>query len=374
MAKMTSGMMRNYNKQQIYRLIYEKRQVSRQSVSEELRLSLPTVNQKLKTLEEEKLIEKNGFFQSTGGRKSFVYRCVSNARIAIGAHITAHHIRIVAVDLYGNIIKRMQLRAAYAHDVSYYRMFGEQVNEFVRSMKIAQKRILGVGIALTALLSKDRQSVAKSILLGSSSATLADFKEWIDYPCQLFHDSEAAADAELWFSPEIQDALYLGLNYHLNGMLIMNGHIHVGKEFTGGVVEHLTLYPHGKACYCGKQGCFSAYCSGHVLYDENSGERDLFFSRLREGDRKAAEKWTEYMNNLAIAIGSLVPVLDCDIILGGTIAAFMTEEDCLYLQQQVRSNYHYAPSADFVRLGHKEVDICASGAAISYIAEFMDNL
>ena len=58
------------------------------------------------------------------------------------------------------------------------------------------------------------------------------FAKWIKYPCQMFHDSEAAASGEIWFSKNINDALYLGLNHHLNGTLIIDGEIHEGKEYT----------------------------------------------------------------------------------------------------------------------------------------------
>ena len=256
----------------------------------------------------------------------------------------------------------------------YYRRFGEQVNSFIKSMNVSPKRILGAGIALTALLSRDRQSVSKSILPGTAAATLADFQEWINCPCQLFHDSEAAANAELRFNPDISDALCLGINHHLNGVLIMEGKIHAGKEYSGGLVEHLTLYPGGRPCYCGKRGCLSTYCSANLLFDEQENAGNEFFAKVRSGDREACESWHTFLSDLSIAIGSLYAVLDCDIILGGTVGTYMTEEDALAIQQLVRYNSHYAPASDFIRLGHKDVDICSCGAGIAYITEFLEAL
>ena len=267
MEKITAETMRSYNRRQIFNHIYFNKRSSRQEIADTLHLSLTTVTQNLKMLEEENLIERSGYFQSTGGRKCVAYSCVSMYKISIGVHITAHHLRLVAVDMYGNIFKRRRITENYCHSREYYQQFGAHIDTFIRSLNISPKRVLGVGIALTALLSKDRQHIAKSVLLGTTEAQLADFKEFLSYPCQLFHDSEAAADAELWFSPGITDALYLGLNHHLNGTLIMNRKIHAGKEYSGGLVEHITLYPGGRKCYCGKQGCFSAYCSGHLLVD-----------------------------------------------------------------------------------------------------------
>jgi predicted NBD/HSP70 family sugar kinase len=269
---------------------------------------------------------------------------------------------------------RTRVTEAYRHSRDYYRNCGSHIRNFIRDENISSEQILGVGIALTALLSRDRRSVKKSILLGSSETTIEDFEEWIDYPCQLYHDSEAAANAELWSSPDITDAMYLGINQYLNGMLIMNGKVHVGREFSGGIVEHLTLYPGGRTCYCGKRGCLTCYCSGHVLYSEEKGARDKFFADLRGGDAEAVQKWNQFIADMAIAIGSLYSVLDCDFILGGTAGAYMTEEDVERLQQLVRKDFHYAPADGFIRLGHKDVDVCARGAAISYVKQFVENM
>lgn len=373
-GKNASESMRSFNRRQIYNFIYKNGRTSRQTVADALSLSLPTVTQNLKQLEETGLIERGGYFQSTGGRKCVAYNCVNNAKIAIGAHITADSLLLVAVDLYGKTLKRLQISEEYRHDRAYYERFGDHVVAFVKSLNLSSKHILGVGIALTALLSRDRQRVSKSFLLGTEEASLVDFSEFVPFRCQLFHDSEAAADAELWFTPSITDALYLGLNYHLNGMLIMNREIHVGKEYSGGLVEHMTLHPGGRSCYCGKKGCFSCYCSGHTLYGTHEDSCEDFFTQLRSGERATNEKWRYFLEDLAIAIGSLYALLDCDIILGGTVGAYMTEDDRRLLQQLVRSNYRFAPSADFICLGYKNVDICACGAAIAYVSEFIESL
>ena len=71
----------------IYRLIYEKKQCSRQQIAEELGISLPTITHNLALLKEQELIYTSGTFNSTGGRKANMFRCVPNARYALGIDI-----------------------------------------------------------------------------------------------------------------------------------------------------------------------------------------------------------------------------------------------------------------------------------------------
>ena len=66
MEKITAETMRSYNRRQIFNHIYFNKRSSRQEIADTLHLSLTTVTQNLKMLEEENLIERSGYFQSTG--------------------------------------------------------------------------------------------------------------------------------------------------------------------------------------------------------------------------------------------------------------------------------------------------------------------
>lgn len=373
MKKMTASEIRDFNQSQIYKLIYQSGRISRQDIADRLQLSMPTISQNLKQLEEKHLIERNGMFQSTGGRKSVAYTCVSNARIAIGTQITENHVRIAAIDLFGKIIKREHHELKYSNHSAYYEKFGEMVNIFCRSLNLSGQRILGIGIAIKGLLSADRTTVTQSVRLGSAGATLSDFAAHLDHPCSLVHDAEAAAEAEIWFSPQTDNALYVSLNYDLGGALIMHGQIHRGKEYRGGLIEHMILFPNGRKCYCGNYGCVSGYCSARVLLSETFPSYEVFFTKLRSGNAEAGKQWTEYLKNLSLALNSMHMMLDCDIILGGNIAGYLTVDDLRLLQAEIRSQSVFSPVSDFIRIGHTEIDVFSCGAALPYIRNFLAN-
>ena len=68
--KITTTDVKRLNKNRIFRLIHYTDKISRQEIAEILQLSLPTVNQNLKLLTNDGLIEFEGNFESTGGRKA----------------------------------------------------------------------------------------------------------------------------------------------------------------------------------------------------------------------------------------------------------------------------------------------------------------
>ena len=66
--KITTSEVRKYNKNRIFKLIYNSSAISRQEIADTLGLSLPTINQNIKLLKDSGLIVMEGSFDSTGGR------------------------------------------------------------------------------------------------------------------------------------------------------------------------------------------------------------------------------------------------------------------------------------------------------------------
>ena len=88
-------------RKRVYELIYKTQHISKQDIAYQLTLSLPTVSQQLQSLEASGLIERNGSFASTGGRKAQIISCIYDARISIGIEIRLHTLSMAAIDLRG---------------------------------------------------------------------------------------------------------------------------------------------------------------------------------------------------------------------------------------------------------------------------------
>ena len=128
------------NRNRIYRLIYQSGRISKQEIAYKLNMSLPTVSQNLKYLQEQGLIRENGTFESTGGRKARALSCVLDARIAIGLDITRNHVGIVAVDLGGNIMRNIRAPLRFEAEERYFSRVGELLKEFVAGTGIPAVR------------------------------------------------------------------------------------------------------------------------------------------------------------------------------------------------------------------------------------------
>lgn len=106
-------------------------------------MGLSTVSQNLTTLEKEGLIERNGYFASTGGRKAQIIRIVPDLRIAIGIGILKTMFHLVAVDLYGEAVARETIPLAYEDTPEYYDTFAGEVLHFIEKNEYPRKKSQG---------------------------------------------------------------------------------------------------------------------------------------------------------------------------------------------------------------------------------------
>ena len=117
---LTTIALKKINRSKIYQYIYRSKLTSKLQIVQDLQMGLSTVSQNLNLLENEGLIEKNGYFDSTGGRKANAIQIVSDFRISIGVGILKNMFHITAIDLYGNTICIDTIPLTYSNTAAYY--------------------------------------------------------------------------------------------------------------------------------------------------------------------------------------------------------------------------------------------------------------
>lgn len=359
------------NKGRVYKYIYANRQASKQDIAYSLSMSLPTVTQNLKELLEEGFIKNDGYFESTGGRKASVYKCLYDAKVAIGVQLLRDDINIVACDLLGNDIKHNRLPITFKHSEEYYQIVGTTIKEFITELD-CRSEILGIAIALQGLVDEKKKNLIYGRILDDSQITAECFSKYIGRSCILLHDSEAAAFAESFFRPNLRDSVYLFLNKNLGSCFILNGKIYSGNHQRGSVVEHMCLVTHGMLCYCGRHGCAECYCSADSLILTSGDSIDTFFSKLRLSDEKAERIWTEYLHYLTNIIYNILMMQDVDIIIGGLVRKYMNDEDVERIYQMLKEKSDFQIYEGCISLERSLNYPAAIGASLYFISQYLE--
>jgi predicted NBD/HSP70 family sugar kinase len=369
-ALATLGIQR-MNRRNIYHLFRRDGSLTRQDIVHRLQLSLPTVVQNINNLQNEGYIREEGFIGYTGGRRAKTYNVVNNARIAIGLDITMDYIIAVVVDLAGEVICRNQVWCKFEPSDRYYKSLGAVVTDLVKKNSLDEKRILGVGLGVPGLVTEDNQRVFYGEILKFTGATCQEFSKYIPYKSALLNDANAAGFGEFWIRENPGSAFYVSLSNNIGGMVIINDRILTGSHFHSGEIGHLTLYPKGKLCYCGRKGCVDPYLAATNLSSLSNGDMADFFRLLEEKNPVVVKTWDAYLNDLALALNNIQSLFDCRVILGGYVAEYI-DKFIPELKRRAALLNTFEKDADYIDVCRYKTYSIAAGAALHFISAFID--
>ena len=369
---LTNISVKKINRSKVYQYIYRKKITSKLQIVQDLQMGLSTVSQNLNLLEQDGLIEKNGYFESTGGRKANAIQIVSDFRISIGIGILKNMFHITAVDLYGNTLYTNTIPFPYSNTPDYYKQVTDQIKEFIATHQYDEEKILGVSIATQGITSPDHSTVLYGNIMNNTGMILEDFSRYLPYPCYLEHDSKSAAFLELWKHPELDSAVVFLLNRNLGGAIITNHQIHQGSSMHSGTIEHICINPDGPLCYCGNRGCLETYCSANALEQAAGMNIKDFFSLLREKKSpQLTQIWKDYLHHLAFAMKNINLIIDAPIIISGYLAPYFLEDDIAYLTKHINVSSPFALNKEHIFVGTNGQYTPAIGAALFYVNQFI---
>lgn len=372
---LTTINLKKINKSKVYQYIYKEKLTSKQQIVQDLQMGLSTVSQNLNLLEKEGLIERNGFFDSTGGRKAHAIQIVADFKISIGVGILKNMFHITAVDLYGNSLATATIDFPYEDTAAYYEKITVSIQKFITENGYNDEQILGVSIATQGITSPDHSSVIYGNIMNNTGMRLKDFSSRLPYSCHLEHDSKSAAFLELWNHPGLDSAIVFLLNPNLGGAIITNHQIHQGCTMHSGTLEHICINPEGPLCYCGNRGCLETYCSANALEQSAGMPAKDFFPLLREKkSSQLTQIWEDYLNHLAFAIKNLNLIIDAPIIISGYLAPYFTEDDISYLLDHINPSTPFQLTEEQIIVGLHGHYTPAIGAALYYVDEFIQSV
>ncbi len=363
--------LRKFNTSNIYSYFLNHPEATKQELASSLNLTLPTVNKNIDYLSELGLIQVSGSRGQTGGRRATTYSLCSDAKIALGLDITKHHVSCVAVDLYGEIISFSRNWLIFEHTDSYFQEVSNLLEKFIADSKLDKEKILGVGIGIPALVQSDNKTVFYSGIMDFREDTFELFSKYIPYEIAVFNDAKASCFAEKWVNKDIQNTFYIMLSNNVGGAMIINGQVYSGDNFRSAEVGHITLVPNGRLCYCGQCGCVDPY-----LAATNLSQDDLegYFETLSTTtDEKILDSWDKYLEYTASTVNIIRSVLDCDVILGGYVGAYL-EPYLDEIKKKAIKISTFDSDADFIKLCSYKHESIAAGAALHYISQFIKTI
>ena len=372
---------RKQTRSAIYQYLYRHQGFcSKQTIAQEMHLSLPTVYQNLSELMDAGLVGFSGEQLSTGGRRAMGLDIVPNARLAISIYVASSYVRFAAADLRLQELCYRSIRRQFDADFdSFVQFLASELESFLDENHIDRRKLLGVGIALPGVISVDQRSMVFAPTLHMKNVSLSNLQENIPYPVQVQNDGTCSGYMEWFLRTENgsvkgkDNQAYLFLGNGVGGSLMLGGQLHNGNHYHSSEFGHIQVEYNGRPCECGQRGCLEAYCSARRVSDDLGLTLDEFFRELDGGNSEYAALWDDILRHLAVGINSINMALDCDVILGGFLGEYM-EPWLPQLRQYVADGNPFEENGDFVQLSLLNRHHTPLGAALYHIKRFIDTI
>ncbi len=134
----------------------------------------------------------------------------------------------------------------------------------------ARHPVSAVGLAIAGFLNSDRTLVRFAPHLPWVDTPVARrMSDRIGFPVLLEHDANSAAWAEYRFgaAADGRNVVMIAIGTGIGAALLIDGRIYRGSFGIAPELGHIQVVPDGRACPCGKRGCWERYCSGTALVD-----------------------------------------------------------------------------------------------------------
>lgn len=366
---------RRQSRGSIYRRLYDSPQaLTKAALAQSLGLSLPTIYQNINELIADGLICYSGEQQSTGGRRAKALSIVNDARVAIGISITENRIRFVISDLRLNELGYRKVSVSLIHQAEQFSLLlGNELERFIDDFKVDREKLLGVGIAIPAVISADRSELILAPTLGMHGTPIQEIVGHIPYPIFIENDGSCGGRAEWFIRGGRSNMAYLSLENGVGGAVLIGGAPYVGDHNRSGEFGHMCVEPAGLICKCGKRGCLEAYCSAKRISDALGISLKDFFDGVALHVPEYELLWFDLLRHLAVGINNIRMALDCDVVLGG----FLTEYLPPYMSQlqgYIAANNTFDSNTDFLQLSVLRRHTVPLGAALHFVQDFIDGV
>lgn len=323
----------------ILRLIWAERRISRAEIAQRLELSRSTVSELVEPLLASGLVSEAGAGASRGGRRPIVLEFQDGAFEILGVDMGASHVAVARMDLRGRVLAWVGKGQAVQTDPDGTRALIKALCDEAMD-GVARKRLVGIGISVPSPVDPKHPERLSQVALPEWKGAhgfktlLAKYR----VPVLVDNDANCGALAEHWWggAQGLNDFTYIKVATGIGAGHFIGGAVQRGASGVAGEIGHVAIDPRGDLCVCGNRGCLTTLVGGAALVARAESLRSRFprselatgavtLSRIEEAalrdDALALQVVHEAAEHLGVAIAGVLNLLNpAAVILGGGLS------------------------------------------------------
>lgn len=315
--------LRDMNERVVLEALIANQPVSRIELSKITRLNKASITNIVNVLIDKKLVNEIGYgeSQNSGGRRPILLELNHNAGCALSIDVGNNYISAIITDLNGSVINSYNYRDfdLMIGASNIYDNIDSIVDKFKKDSANTVYGVVAMVIAIHGVVLDNHIKEAPNYnLIGLNLHK--NLSEKYSFPVYLENEANLATLGQISVSHEVENAVLLSIHTGIGAGVIIDRNLYTGARGAAGEVGHITLYPHGRKCRCGKEGCLEQYSSSAVIYNEflkHYPDVDITHETLRTAftdNIDFKEVVIQSTHDLAIGLQTIISHFDPEII------------------------------------------------------------
>jgi predicted NBD/HSP70 family sugar kinase len=328
----TPSLLRAINERTVLELIHNRGPLSRAQVARVSGLSKPTVSLALAGLLSAQLVREVGRSHGDRGPSALLYEVNPAAGWVVGIDVGRRWVRAAIADISGKIVARHDERARVTSQRTLIGQIGGIAHRLAGEAGVAWSQVTQAAIGSPGVFDPVRGYVAMAPNLpgwgrhGLVEAVREELGSTVSFENDV--NLAALAERDLGLGRNVQNFVLLSVGTGIGLALVVDGQLRRGAHGAAGEIAYMPIGPADpKDPANRRRGAFeeSAAAAGVVREARHLGMRgpvsaESVFSAARRGNRAAQRAVDIEAERLALAIATITPVLDPElVVLGGGV-------------------------------------------------------
>ncbi len=333
-------LIKGLNRQRILHTIHSSGPLARAEVADATGLTRPTVSALVAELLDEGWVTELGPGESSGGRRPVLLQFNPVARVAVGAELSAGHIRVVVCDLQGEVLARHKERITTADPALAMARVTAAVQDTV-ALAPAGVPVAGIGLGVTGLVDRGQGIWCGSPHFpGPPQPAAALLAAPTGLPVVVENDARCLALGEAQRSAvPIRSLVAVRVGVSIGAGIYLGGALYAGVDQGAGELGHTAVAAEGPRCACGRYGCLEAVAAAGAIAGAAvrqirqgrpsavvalaGGDPDRVLAThviaaAWQGDALAREVLAGAGRAIGVAVGNLINLLNPErVVIGG---------------------------------------------------------
>lgn len=358
-----STFIHNLNQGSIFKIIHRYGPITRKELAENTNYSAATITNHVKTLIEEEYVIETKKGSSNGGRKPVYIKVNPKKGYMLAVNIGVNNCQLFLFDLNFSVISAQnfildQNQTAQASLLE----IKDKIETVLSDQQIKAEKILGLGIAVPALINRAKKRLEFAPNLGWKKLAISEvLAEYFSFPILIKNEAKAAVIGEKEFIyPDDDNLVFVSINEGIGCGIILDGKLYTGASGNAGEFGHLIIDSDGPVCHCGNNGCWETMASENYLKNNISKylAREVSLVEIAQldfGENNLDQLLKEYAANIGIGLVNIINSLSPEqIIIGGEILKI--QEKLLPTIKKIISKRSLQISGDYVKINFTELD------------------